>query len=135
METKFKTGDWCFCDRRLKQIVDMDGDKITDVADGYSRSSYVDFSEICFPLDLDIKRISDDVEYYYNSLHKIKSANLNYPELNREYTRRWVKMCKLRNNEVALKKEWFRFVKFHELIVAEVEIKKNTVIGGVQIFR
>jgi hypothetical protein len=60
---KFKKGDWCFCEFKLQQIMEMNGTKITEVSDGYVRHSGSDLSNRCFPLDSNIKTISDNVLY------------------------------------------------------------------------
>jgi hypothetical protein len=106
MEVKFEKGDWCFCEFKLQQILEVDGDKVREVSDGSFRLSSSDLSDRCYPLDLKVKRISDSVSYYRDKLHEIKSLNLNYPDLNRELIGRWCEMCNVRNDDKMLQKKY-----------------------------
>jgi hypothetical protein len=134
MEQQFKKGDWCFCEFKLQQIVRVDESRITEVSDGnFSLSSY-DLSDKCYPLDLSVKRISDTVAYFSDELHKTK-LNLNFPDLNREWVRRWCEMCDVRKDTEKLRKMYKDLEDFYTAILGRVTTLKTEEVSGVRLFR
>jgi hypothetical protein len=134
MEQRFKEGDWCFCEFELKQIVVMDGNCITSVTNGFIRSSSLDLSDRCYPLDLKVKTISDSVKYWSDKFHKIK-LNINHPDLNRELINRWTDICDARFNEEKCKALMQSLDEFGKSIVEACEDLKCKEIAGVKLFR
>lgn len=98
-QAKFKTGDWCFCEFKLQQILETEENRVTEVSDGSFRMSGNNLSDRCLSLDLKIKRVSDYVSYWSDRFHKLNNNSLNYPDLNRELIQRWAEMCENINDE------------------------------------
>lgn len=135
MEKIFSKDDWCFFEFKLVQVREVKDGCVQSVVDGKFQHSGLDLSDRCYPMELSIKAISDSVAFYYDELHKIKSLNLNYPDLNREYIRRWVELCDNRKDECKMKRLWESLRNFHQGIIETVNQTKQTEIEGVQIFR
>jgi hypothetical protein len=81
---KFKQGEWCFCEFVLQQVIETEENRITAVSDGMFRLSSNDLSDRCYPLEMIIKIISDEVAYWSKEFHSLKINTLNYPDLNKE---------------------------------------------------
>lgn len=113
---KFKKGDWCFCEFRLQQITNIEEDRITEVSDFMCRMYGYDISDRCFPLDLVIKGCSDKVYYLWEEFLELKNG-LNYPYLHRELVRRWVEMCKNKDDKKKLKELYDDLDKFGKNII------------------
>ena len=100
---KFKKGEWCFCEFILQQVTETNKDRITEVSDGYFTHGGHDLSDRCYPMEMRVKIISDDVNYWRNEFHRLKNNSLNHPDLNRKLIDMWVDMCENRNNQEKLK--------------------------------
>lgn len=131
---KFQKGDWCFCEFKLQQVQETTDNRITSVSDGSFSLSSNDLSDRCFPLELDVKRISDSVSYWSEEFHKIK-VNINHPDLNRELISRWVEMCEHRKDADTLKMLYKRLDQFGQSIVNRVRDLTYEEIEGVRLFR
>lgn len=134
-KTKFKIGDWCFCEFKLQQIINTKENRITEVSDGMFSMSSSDISDVCFPLDMRIKRCSDSVAYWSKTFHKLNHNSLNHPDLNRELISRWVKMCENIEDEKISQKIYDQLDKFGNAVVSKIKDLKYEEIEGVQLFR
>lgn len=135
MQNQFKVNDWCFCEYELQQIIEIEEGRITSVTTGMCRLSGYDLSDMCFPLDIRIKNISDTVAYYMKKLHEVKHLNLNYPDLNRAFISRWVDLCKVKDDDKALQIGYDNLSAFYQSIIDKVSQVKNEYVEGVQLFR
>lgn len=134
-QAKFKTGDWCFCEFELQQILETEENRVTEVSDGSFRMSGNNLSDRCFPLDLKIKRVSDYVSYWSDRFHKLNSNSLNYPDLNRELIQRWAEMCENINDEKVVTELYKRLETFGNSIVNKINELKYESVEGVRLFR
>lgn len=134
-EPKFKKGEWCFCEFTLKQVKETKDDRITSVTDGYFEHGGSDLSDRCYPLDLNIKRISDEVNYWSKKFHDLKTNSLNHPDLNRELISRWVEMCEAKDDHQKLQKLYDSLSEFGNAVISKVRDLSDETIGGVRIFR
>lgn len=136
MEVKFKKGDWCFCEFTLQQVEECAEDgRIRSVTDGFFNLSGHDLTDRCFPLALDVKRISDDVDYWSKQLLNLNQVGLNHPDLNRELIRRWVEMCEKRGNTEELKVLSQALNDFGTSVIHRVTDLRNDEVEGVSLFR
>jgi hypothetical protein len=129
----FKVGDWCYCEFELSQIMEIENGRITDISTGYIRMGSHDLSDRCFPLDKNIKVISEEFQLYREKLHKDGSVNLNYPRIHEWLVEKWVETCKDKPENVSihyteLRRFYNEIVKFHE------EMKSKTV-EGINVFK
>jgi len=135
-ETRFKKGDWVFfCEFELKQIKETEESRITSVSNGSVSHGSYDLSDRCYPLEMTIKVISDEVEYFSRKFHSLKNNALNHPDLNRALVDRWVIMCENKNNEDQLKTLFKELSTFCNAILKGVEEISHTEIEGIKIFR
>lgn len=81
MNHTFKVNDWCYCDFKLSQILRIEDGNINSVIDGYTTSGG-NYNGRCYPVTIDIKRISEEVDTIYDMIHKLKFNSLNFPEIN-----------------------------------------------------
>lgn len=133
-ELKFKKDDWCFCEFKLQQIMEVKDGRITDISDAWFRLSSSDLSDRCFPVNMEIKRISDTVAVYSREFHELNNNSLNHPDLNRELIRRWVEMCKETDNE-KLQKLYDGLSKFCNEIKRKVRDLSYEQVEGINLFR
>lgn len=134
-QAKFKTGDWCFCEFKLQQILETEENRVTEVSDGSFRMSGNNLSDRCFPLDLKIKKVSDYVSYWSDRFHKLNNNSLNYPDLNRELIQRWAEMCENINDEKVVTELYKRLETFGSSIVNKINELKYESVEGVLLFR
>jgi hypothetical protein len=135
MNYKFKVNEWCFCEFKLQQITDMEGDRVTSVSDGMSILCSSDLSDRCFPLDLKIKRITDAVAESYDLLHLKSKVNLNYPDLKRAFVSRWVEGCKVKDDEKYFSAWLASFRGFNNAIWDKINQTKDFEVEGVRLLR
>lgn len=99
MKLDWNIGDWCFSEFELKQIKDIrkfkDGNAITEVTDGYFSHSGIFLNDICYPMDITIKLISENFKHYSDKLHQVQDLELKkgFPNIHRKLVRRWCKCC------------------------------------------
>ncbi len=132
---KFKKGEWCFCEFILQQVKETEGDRITEVSDGYFSHGGRDLSDRCYPMEMRVKIISDDVNYWHNQFHALKHNSLNHPDLNRKLIDMWVDMCENRNNQEKLSELYEKLNAFGQSVVNKVQEIKSETTEGVRIFR
>jgi len=134
LQPKFKKGDWCFCEFILQQIKSTKENRITSVTDGYMELSSYDLSDRCFPISLEIKRASDEINHWSKKFHSLKFNGLNYPDLNRALISKWVGMCESIENEEKLKSLYQELSKFGRSIIEKVDELKYVTVDEVKIF-
>jgi len=134
-EPKFKQGEWCFCEFTLKLVKETKEDRITSVSDGYFEHGSYDLSDRCYPLTLEIKRISDEVNYWSKKFHELKNNSLNHPDLNRELISRWVEMCEAKDDHEKLRKLFDSLSEFGTAVITKVRDLGGEEVQGVRIFR
>ena len=132
---KFKQGEWCFCEFTLQQVIETEENRITGVSDGMFRLGGYDLSDRCYPLEMNVKQISDIVAYWSKEFHALKNNALNHPDLNRELIRRWVELCDNRDNEKRLKKLYDKLSEFGNSVVRRVRDLNFEEVEGVSLFR
>lgn len=132
---EYKINDWVFCEFKLQQIREMDGDRVTSVSDSRFSLSGNSLGDRCFPLDLNIKNISDSVAWYSDKIHALNHNGLNHPDIHRELINRWVEMCHVKDDKVALKGLFDSLADFYKSIEQIVSGLSNQYAGGVKIFR
>lgn len=132
---KFKKGDWCFCEYKLQQIKEMKDGQISEVSDGMFSTGSRSLNDRCFPVDLKIKRISDEFQHYSDMLHAEKSFNLNYPDIHRYLVAQWAAACEAiadYKKVEAIMEEVEQFRRGISDILSDIRYKN---IQGVLIFR
>ena len=132
---KFKQGEWCFCEFALQQVMETEENRITGVSDGMFRHSGHDLSDMCYPLEMKVKQISDTVAYWSKEFHALKNNALNHPDLNRELIRRWVELCDNRENENRLKELYDKLSEFGNSVIRRVRDLNFEEVEGVSLFR
>ena len=132
---KFQKGEWCFCEFRLQQVIETEENRITSVSDGVIRSGSSDLSDRCYPLEMDVKCISDAVAFWSIKFHELKNNSINHPDLNRELIRRWVELCDNRTNENRLKELYDSLNSFGISVLRKVEDLSFEEVEGVSLFR
>jgi len=134
-DLKFKKGDFCFYEFELFQVITTEEDRITSVDDGTIISSGYDLSYKCYPVDLKVKNISDEVKYWYGKIKNIGFNSINYPEIKEKFVEIWIELCKNKDNPQELNPILKDFHSFGNEIIEKIyEIKKLT-INGTKIFR
>ena len=132
---KFQKGEWCFCEFRLQQVTETEENRITGVSDGMFRLGSNDLSDRCYPLELDVKCISDTVAYWSTRFHELRNNSLNHPDLNRELIRRWAELCDNRKDENRLKELYDSLNKFGHSVLRKVEDLSFEEVEGISLFR
>lgn len=93
MSTKFHVGDWVFFEFKLGQVKEVEGGRVCAVSDGYGTTGSHSLDDLCFPLSMEVKRISGEYEHWSSKLHREGSAGLNYPDIHRWLVEQWVACC------------------------------------------
>ena len=132
---KFQKGEWCFCEFKLQQVMETEENRITEVSDGMFRLGSSDLSDRCYPLELEVKRISDTVAYWSTKFHELKNNAINHPDLNRELIRRWVELCDHRKDENRLKELYDSLSSFGNSVLRKVQDLNFEEVEGVRLFR
>ena len=132
---KIQKGEWCFCEFRLQQVIETEENRITSVSDGMFSLWGIDLSGRCYPLEMDVKCISDTVAYWSTEFHKLKNNSLNHPDLNRELIRRWAELCDNRKDENRLKKLYDSLNNFGMSVLRKVQDLSFEEVEGVSLFR
>ena len=132
---KFKQGEWCFCEFVLQQVMETEENRITGVSDGAFRMGGCDLSDRCYPLEMKVKQISDNVAYWSKEFHALKNNALNHSDLNRELIRRWVELCDNRENDKKMEELYKKLSKFGNSVVRRVRGLNFEEVEGVSLFR
>jgi hypothetical protein len=89
----------------------------------------------CYPLEMIIKIISDEVAYWSKEFHSLKINTLNYPDLNKELIRRWIELCDNRDNEKLLQELFDKLSNFCNSVVNKARDLNFEEVEGVSLFR
>lgn len=133
---KGKVGEWCYHDFELciiKKALD-DGSVISEVSDGICNYSSSYLNNTCYPLTIEIKRISDSVKHWHDKLHQIKKVKLNYARIQDKLVEIWVEMCDNKDNTKELEKLYEKLNNFGLEIIKKVDYASCTEVDGVNIF-
>ena len=129
----FKQGDWVFCEFKLQRIKELREGGASTVSDGFVEMGGHDID--CYPLNMKIKVISDNVSAWSRELHALRNNSLNYPDIHRELLRRWVEMCDNADNEKKLDKMYDDLADFVNEIKRRVRNLATESVGDIRIFR
>lgn len=132
-DTKWKTGDWCYCEHKLVQIKEMQGTNIVSISDGFSESYSSDWNDSCFPMTMKVKQISDAFENCYmqlnNQLGKL-GGNYNFPDFHRYSVSLW------RRAITQPDKDWIKiFEKWCDDVIEKAASLKDLKIDGIPLMR
>lgn len=134
-EPKFKVGDWCFCEYELRQVKRTEEDCIREVSDGYLSLSSQDLSDRCYPLEMDVKIISDEINSWNNEFHSLKNNALNHPDLNRKLVDMWCQLCNNRKDENKLKELYEELSKFGNAVMRKIRDMSFEEVEGIRLIR
>lgn len=133
---KFQVGQWVFSEFKLKVVEEIRDSHVTKLSDGHFSSCYSNLDDICFPLDMPGKLISETYEASYNRLHSdCGSLNLNFPDICRWYLEEWCGAMKQRHNDEAVKKAYERLRQFEREIIDSVRDITQKAVDGIILFR
>ena len=136
MEKNFKVDDWVYHEFELVQIKEIEDDKVTKVTDGVFSTWSMDLNKYCFPIDMEIKQISDMVKEHYQEINNINFRCLNLPDIHRKFVEYWVEMCESVNEEqdfyIDIKS---KYLSFFENIKGELNKLKEFEIERIKIFK
>jgi hypothetical protein len=129
----FKVGEFIFCEFKLQEINEMEGERVTSVHDGWFEMGSRDLSDRCFPLTIRNKVISETFQGFSDKIHAINNAGLNYPDIARYFVLKWVECCngasddkiKLIYDEVQNFINTVKEKSNHEVIVNGVSVFRN----------
>lgn len=132
-----KVGDWVWCEYKLQQIAEMNGERVTSVSDGYFSHGSRDLSDRCFPLDMSAKLVSEGYAAAYARIReKAGALNLNYPDLHWWFVDAWCIAMGGRNVADSLKASYARLHEFEHKVIAACEAaRRHAVVDGVSLFR
>lgn len=132
----FKVGQWVWSEHKLKIVKEIREGHITKLSDGYYSCFYSNLDDVCFPLDMRGKLISEEYEASYNRLRKESCGlNLNFPEIHQWYVTEWCEVMKQRDNSDAIKAGYERLRAFEREITDGIENAKRQTAGGLSLFR
>lgn len=134
MANKWKVGDWCFFDYELVQIQKVENGNVRSVSTGIIGSSG-NLSERCFPLSLEIVRLSGYAKSWSDKLRSVTPSVLNYPDIHRKLVEIWVEGCESIANEDAEKTTYESLRVFCEAILERLDEAKQFNVGGVRVLR
>lgn len=132
---KFKLNDWIFSEFKLKQVKEMDGNKVTSVTDGYCISGYNNFNDQIFHMDIKIKNISDTYGDCYDRFSKLEFNSLNYPEIHSYFVDHWIKTCEGKDNDDFVKKQLDDIYDFTNRVCNAVDDILYMEVEGIRVCR
>lgn len=89
----YMVNQWLFCSYEFGQITDMEGDRVTGFTTGTFRTGSHDLSDRCFPLTMEVKRLSEVFAYESARLHREGASGLNYPRMHDWLVDHWCHAC------------------------------------------
>lgn len=131
----FKKGDWCFSEFQLKQIKKMEDGRITSVSDGSFITGSYDLTDECFPVTMEIKKVSEEFEYWRRKIHELNCNSLNHPEIHRDLVQRWVRICEKIDDKEFVKEQLNFLESFCTEIIKTVKELREQKVGTVRIFK
>jgi hypothetical protein len=135
-EPKFKVGDWCYYEFELHQVKETEEDRITSVSDGFALTGSHDISNYCFPVEMEVKKISDEVSNWYKDVRKAAGiSNINYPQIHRKFVDLWRNICENRNNDKLYEKYWDELCTFGNDLLRKLRDMGLEEVDGIRILR
>ena len=134
-KTKFKEGDWGFCNFELMQIEKIQDGNITSVSTGYGSYGFHSFNDLFFPMDMQTKRVSDHVKSYSDEFHQLKNNALNFPALQSKLVEFWLELVKVKENPEELSKQYEKLKIFCDGVVQKVNELQELEVEGVKLLR
>ena len=131
----FKVGDWCFCEYKLSQIMEMEDGRITEVSDSMFRHSSRDLSDRCFPLSLWNCNISMNFQLMSERIHRKGNNSLNYPDIHRHLVALWMDACSFGEDKEKIQKVIDDGNKFIQEILDQCHSLNQLNVRGVPLFR
>jgi len=135
MKIIWKEGDWCFHDFELYQIQRIEDGKVRGLTNGVIDTSATDFSDAIFPLTLVNKVISEGVMRYWGELKNLERVSLNYPDLHREYYRRWYEIITTEAHGEKTTPLWDNFRLFQKELINNIKYHEHASLNGIRIYR
>lgn len=134
MIKQWKEGDWCFYDYKLYQILEVKSDgSVRTISDGIFILSSSDFSDSCFPLNMENKRISDTFTYLYEKLRReTNGIKLNHANVQRYCIQQWLNAIKNKKSSYSIIRNFEDWCK--EVINKANLLKDDYTIKGVKLF-
>jgi hypothetical protein len=86
-------------------------------------------------MEMDIKQISDGVDYWYKIFHGLKNNALNHPDLHWKLVEMWKEMCNNRNDAEKLKTLYIKLNTFGKTIEKKINDLSLEEVDGVRLFR
>jgi len=128
----FKVGDFVFCEFKLQEINEMSLGMVTSVHDGWFETGSNNLSDMCFPLTIRNKVISDSFSGFSNKIHEINNNGLNYPDIHRYFVSRWMECCNGASDDKikAIYSEIENFIKD-----IKEKVSTDVSINGIRVFR
>lgn len=135
MSTNFKVGDWIFCEYKLHVIEEMEGETIKAVADGYIIHSSYSLNDRCFPLNKEIKRISEHFEQAYTKIHELSIRGLNFPDIHRWLVKKWCEACNNKDDNTIVTACMNELNDFTDNTIERCKILKEERVGDIKLMR
>jgi hypothetical protein len=133
---KYEINGWCFFEFELSQIMKTEKGDITEVSNGYIRTSTgTSFNDRCFPLDLKVKYISDIYSNWSHKLHKQGIPSLNFPDIHRWLVTHWVQTCEVKDSDDKVNKRFEELEVFADGLLEKSRMLKNEDFMGIRLFR
>lgn len=132
---KFQKGDWVFCYFSLHIIKETKEDRITSVSDGFIEMGSRDLSDLCFPLEMKVKQISDNFQAARERLHREGLRSLNFPDIMRWMEQKWASACRLRANDKDVDEILGDLDNFVRKILGKCQEVKIETIEGIYLIR
>lgn len=126
---KFKVGDFCFCEFRLKKITEMRGEYVFGVSDGYFNTGG-NLTNRCFPISFEVIEHSKLASNYYDTIHKIPINGLNSPDIHSIITEMWAELCRTNSKDVSTK-----LINFCNAVIEEATKCSELTVNGIKLFR
>lgn len=134
MKRSFKENDWCYYNYKLSQILKIEDGNITGVTDGYFTSGGNN-TDNCYPLTIDIKLISEEVNTIYNMIHNLNFKSLNFPEIHYKLVQMWKYMCDNYNDNELIGKMYIELKDFYNKINDSVKSLREYKVLDINIYR
>ena len=118
---KWKKNDWCFCEFKLQMIKEVKEGKPTEVSTGHICMSGSDLSDRCYPMTLQSKINSENVERISDKIHKMRNNTINYPQLNRILIEKWQEICDAGNDNKVLEKLFTKLYEWEDVTLKRLK--------------
>ena len=133
---QFNVDEWVYHDFELVLIKEMDDDKITHVSDGSFSIMGTDMNKYCFPIDMNIKKISDLVKQKWDEILDLDFKSLNHYDIKRKFIEYWVFMCENVDEDNEVYTDYLnKFLAFSETIINKIKELKSLEVNNIKIFK